>query len=195
MSHYMIPSREEIGDPWAKFEAYRKRKLAQQRSVPVRIVLPKAPEPKLEPKAKPQPKPKVEVLVIENVEALQAETEPAPAPVRDILYIQTPEKKLSVKDFINYISAVRGIPVAELLSSHHRARIFCEPRNEAMYLARIYTKYSFPRIGREFNGMDHSSVIHAVRKYEKRVAAGEYAPPSKAEIEFVLGRVQQCGEG
>ena len=34
----------------------------------------------------------------------------------------------------------------------------------AMYLARMLTDESFPRIGLEFGGRDHSTVIHAVDK-------------------------------
>jgi len=191
MTHAFNPSREEIGDPWEKFEAYRKRKLAAQRPVPVVMPI-KIARPEPTPKPQPKPQPKAEVLVIENVQAI---AEPAPAPVRDIIYVQTPAKKLTVEDCIRYVSAVRGIPVNDLMSSHLRSRIFCEPRNEAMYLARIYTLKSFPLIGRDFNGMDHSSVIHAVRKFEKRVQAGEYVPPSVSEIEFVSSRVHNTGAG
>ena len=35
-----------------------------------------------------------------------------------------------------------------------------------MYLARLLTNESFPRIGLEFGGRDHSTVIHAVDKIE-----------------------------
>ena len=38
------------------------------------------------------------------------------------------------------------------------------PRMLAMYLARMLTDESFPRIGLEFGGRDHSTVIHAVDK-------------------------------
>jgi chromosomal replication initiator protein len=36
----------------------------------------------------------------------------------------------------------------------------------AMYLSRMLTDQSFPRIGLEFGGRDHSTVIHAVDKIE-----------------------------
>ena len=35
-----------------------------------------------------------------------------------------------------------------------------------MYLARMLTDESFPRIGLEFGGRDHSTVIHACDKIE-----------------------------
>ena len=36
-----------------------------------------------------------------------------------------------------------------------------------MYLSRKYTGSSFPEIGDQFGGKDHSTVIHAVRKIDK----------------------------
>lgn len=45
------------------------------------------------------------------------------------------------------------------------------PRQVAMYLARQITKKSFPCIGREFGHRDHSTVIHALKAVEQRVAA------------------------
>ena len=36
-----------------------------------------------------------------------------------------------------------------------------------MYLSRILTEESLPRIGLEFGGKDHSTVIHAVNKITK----------------------------
>ena len=35
-----------------------------------------------------------------------------------------------------------------------------------MYVARVHTKMSFPELGREFGGRDHTTVQHGVRKVE-----------------------------
>lgn len=43
-------------------------------------------------------------------------------------------------------------------------------RQIAMYLTRELTKRSLPEIGRAFGGRDHTTVIHAIRKVEKRMA-------------------------
>lgn len=49
------------------------------------------------------------------------------------------------------------------LKSKRRTRTIVYPRQLAMYLCRTLTDSSFPEIGRQFGGKDHSTVIHAVR--------------------------------
>ena len=43
------------------------------------------------------------------------------------------------------------------------------PRQIAMYLCRKMTSESFPRIGLEFGGKDHSTVMHSVEKIENEI--------------------------
>jgi chromosomal replication initiator protein len=57
------------------------------------------------------------------------------------------------------------ISVIDLLSHRRTARIVA-PRQVAMYLAKRLTLKSLPEIGRRFNGRDHTTVLHAVRKIE-----------------------------
>lgn len=38
-----------------------------------------------------------------------------------------------------------------------------------MYLSRVMTDESFPRIGIEFGGKDHSTIIHACEKIENEM--------------------------
>ena len=58
-----------------------------------------------------------------------------------------------------------GITV-EVLKGKKRSANIAYPRMVAMYLSRMLTDQSFPRIGLEFGGRDHSTVIHAVDKIE-----------------------------
>lgn len=54
----------------------------------------------------------------------------------------------------------------EEIKSKKRSNKIAYPRMVAMYLARMLTDESFPRIGLEFGGRDHSTVIHACDKIE-----------------------------
>ncbi len=59
-----------------------------------------------------------------------------------------------------------GIGMAELTGSK-RSQAIVYPRQIAMYLARELTDLSLPRIGAEFGGRDHTTVIHANAKIQK----------------------------
>ncbi len=49
------------------------------------------------------------------------------------------------------------------LSSANRARQIARPRQIAMYLSKILTSESLPKIGAEFGGKNHATVIHSVK--------------------------------
>jgi chromosomal replication initiator protein len=55
------------------------------------------------------------------------------------------------------------------LKSPKRVKTLAEPRQIAMYLCKKISKASYPEIGSKFGGKDHSTVIHAVKKIEKRI--------------------------
>jgi chromosomal replication initiator protein len=63
-----------------------------------------------------------------------------------------------------------GLTAEELISTSRTARI-SGPRQIAMYLARELTSESLPAIGRHFGGRDHTTVMHAHRRTEARMAA------------------------
>ena len=55
---------------------------------------------------------------------------------------------------------LRALSVAELCSQR-RSQAVAYPRQVAMYLSRELTDASLPKIGKEFGGRDHTTVIHA----------------------------------
>ena len=57
----------------------------------------------------------------------------------------------------------------EDLKSKKRVATIAFPRQIAIYLSRMLTDESFPRIGMEFGGRDHSTVIHSVDKIDKEI--------------------------
>jgi chromosomal replication initiator protein len=63
-----------------------------------------------------------------------------------------------------------GLSQSELISTTRLARI-AWPRQLAMYLSRELTGESLPAIGRQFGGRDHSTVLHAWKRAEGKIAA------------------------
>ena len=55
------------------------------------------------------------------------------------------------------------------LSGNKRSNDIAFPRQIAMYLCREIANMSFPQIGVDFGGRDHSTVMHACKKIEKEI--------------------------
>ncbi len=81
-------------------------------------------------------------------------------------------KGYSEKNNINRIQRIVAehfqVSVDDLKSKKRSANL-AFPRQVAMYLCRNLTNESFPKIGIEFGGKDHSTVIHSVEKIEKEI--------------------------
>ena len=61
-----------------------------------------------------------------------------------------------------------GVTLDELVSPR-RSQAVAYPRHVAMYLSRELTDSSLPKIGREFGGRDHTTVIHAKDKITRLI--------------------------
>lgn len=73
-----------------------------------------------------------------------------------------------IKAIIGAVSLYYQIGVNEILSRRKTANLV-KPRHVAMYLAKTLTTRSYPEIGRAMNGRDHTTVLHSVRKIEKKI--------------------------
>jgi chromosomal replication initiator protein len=62
-----------------------------------------------------------------------------------------------------------GLTVAELVSPR-RSQAVAYPRQVAMYLCRELTDASLPKIGKEFGGRDHTTVMHANAKITRMIS-------------------------
>jgi chromosomal replication initiator protein len=61
-----------------------------------------------------------------------------------------------------------GLSLIELCSDR-RSQNIVYPRQVAMYLSRELTDSSLPKIGKEFGGRDHTTVIHATSKIARLI--------------------------
>ena len=65
------------------------------------------------------------------------------------------------------------------------------PRQIAMYLCRKYTDESFPKLGIEFGGKDHSTVIHSCDKIEREIKVNKELDDI---IENLKKEINYCGK-
>lgn len=85
----------------------------------------------------------------------------------------------------------------EALRSDSRDRTVTLARAVAMHLIRKHTHMSFPEIGRMMGGKNHSTVLMAVQRVEKALAAGASVSwktssgPSEAPLEAVLAEIER----
>jgi chromosomal replication initiator protein len=91
------------------------------------------------------------------------------AGVLDAVQPPTTTKPLSIASVQSAVAHQYGIAVRELLSASRSAR-FAWPRQVAMYLARELTREPLERIGAEFGGRNHTTVVHACAQVARRMA-------------------------
>ena len=68
------------------------------------------------------------------------------------------------------------------LKSQRRTRNVAYPRQIAMYLSRKLTDMSLPKIGEEFGGRDHTTVIHAYEKISENLKNDESLQHTVSDI-------------
>ena len=79
--------------------------------------------------------------------------------------LRASSRQISVDSIQKQVAAHYGIRVSEMFSAR-RARNIARPRQVAMYLTKNLTSLSYPEIGRQFGGRDHTTVMHAVKTIE-----------------------------
>ena len=110
--------------------------------------------------------------------------------VLDGLYPQPEPPPRSVADIKAAACEQFDLSPEELVSTTRTARVIW-PRQVAMYLARELTEESLPAIGRQFGGRDHTTVLHAHRRTEKRIAAN---PALRTAVDQLRARLGATGD-
>jgi chromosomal replication initiator protein len=87
--------------------------------------------------------------------------------LKDILPPTSP-KKITIEFIQKEVSSYYGLDLKDLISKKRNKHI-SYPRQIAMYLCRKYTDASYPQIGEQFGGRDHTTVMHANDKIEKEI--------------------------
>ncbi|KNF07298.1 chromosomal replication initiator protein DnaA [Gottschalkia purinilytica] len=98
--------------------------------------------------------------------------------LKDIIS-NTKPKEINVKLIKEVVSNNMGVKIEDF-NSKKRTRAISYPRQIAMYLCRELTDLSLPKIGEEFGGRDHTTVIHAYEKISNNI---EKSSELKSRIE------------
>jgi len=88
--------------------------------------------------------------------------------LRDVYPQGEAAPEVSIPLIQEVISQRFGVTLDELVSPR-RSQSVAYPRQVAMYLSRELTDASLPKIGREFGGRDHTTVIHAKDKITRLI--------------------------
>ena len=77
--------------------------------------------------------------------------------------------EITAKQIMEQTAVYYGVTIDDLCGSS-RSRVLVTARQIAMYLCRELTDLSLPKIGQQFGGRDHTTVMHADRKVRQLMA-------------------------
>lgn len=80
-----------------------------------------------------------------------------------------PMSQITMASIAQRVAEKHGLTVEQLKSVSRAARIV-QPRQEAMHEMVQTGKWSTPRIGMFFGGMDHTTVLWACKAHQRRMA-------------------------
>ena len=77
-------------------------------------------------------------------------------------------RPVTAKAILDATAEMFGFAIADLIGQSRR-RPLVTARQVGMYVFRELTAFSYPMIGREFGGRDHTTVIHAVERITEQM--------------------------
>ncbi len=95
--------------------------------------------------------------------------------------------KNKIEKVINLVADNYNI-TAEDIKSKKRLATIAMPRQIAMYICRIHLKESLPKIGSEFGGKDHTTVMHSVNKIKKELQKDKNL---EIQINKIISQIKQ----
>lgn len=122
----------------------------------------------------------IRIIAYSNINNNRLDLNIADEALKDIITNNQP-RAITPTLIMDVVSSFYNITIDDFLSKK-RTRAISYPRQVAMYLCREMTDLSLPRIGEEFGGRDHSTVIHA---YDKIVNDMSQDPDLKKIIEQI----------
>ena len=126
----------------------------------------------------------IRVTAYSSLHSKPIDVELAMDALKDILPIQN--KQISVELIQKVVAEHFDLTVSDM-KSKKRTRSVAFPRQIAMHLARELTDLSLPRIGEEFGGRDHTTVIHACDKVSEMIKEN---PELESQIKEISEKIR-----
>ncbi|EOC99433.1 chromosomal replication initiator protein DnaA [Caldisalinibacter kiritimatiensis] len=127
----------------------------------------------------------IRIVAFSSLTNKEVTVELAKEALKDIISNNKP-KQINVKLIKEIVSKHYSIKMEDF-NSKKRTRAIAYPRQIAMYLSRELTDLSLPKIGDEFGGRDHTTVIHACEKISKDI---EKDTEFKLKIESLINEIK-----
>ncbi|HMK34867.1 MAG TPA: chromosomal replication initiator protein DnaA [Desulfomonilaceae bacterium] len=108
----------------------------------------------------------IRVIAMSTLQGIPLTRDLAQLALKEILHRHS--KNITVEDIISVVSKAFNIKTSDI-KSKKKHKLYSLPRQVGMYLGRELTELSYPDIGAAFGGKDHSTVIYACRKIEKKM--------------------------
>lgn len=101
-------------------------------------------------------------------------------------FVKTIIAKNKIDQIQQLVASAYNITVEDMKSKKRKATIAL-PRQIAMYICRIYLEESFPKIGMQFGGKDHTTVMHSVEKIKKAIKTDKVL---ETEVNKIINEVK-----
>lgn len=128
----------------------------------------------------------VRVVAYANLNKTPINLETAVEGLNDLIGTQK-QKPITIDQIQQVVANHYGIKIPDM-KGKKRTRSLAYPRQIAMYLTRELTDNSLPKIGEEFGGRDHTTVIHACDKIANEI---KQDPSLQIIIKELIDTIQQ----
>ncbi|MFW2331515.1 MAG: chromosomal replication initiator protein DnaA [Nitrospinota bacterium] len=95
-------------------------------------------------------------------------------------------RSISIEQIQKVVANYFKVKVSDL-KSKQRTKMITTPRHIAFFLAREYTGFSLPEIGKMFGNRDHTTVIHAITKIKNNIEVNTELYNHISKIKLELG--------
>lgn len=127
----------------------------------------------------------IRVMAYASLSSSPITAEIALTALKDILPINS-LKEITIEMIQQEVSSYFNLPISDF-KAKKRTQAVAFPRQIAMYLSRKLTDLSLPKIGEEFGGRDHTTVIHANDKIANDLKKD---PLLEKRINDIIQRIQ-----